>query len=79
MKKDCTACHPKTSDALCSVHRRAYTMMDLLREIQDAYLERAAAVISKHSEPDPGRLPKAVQRIHALLAMIQADQSKGPD
>jgi hypothetical protein len=49
-------------------------MRDLLREIADAYLERAAAVLSKQSEPDPGRLPKAMAKVTALLAMIQAEQ-----
>lgn len=73
MKKDCQACTPGAGDTLCSVHRRAYTMQDLLREIADAYMERAAAVISHHPEPDPGRLPKAMQRVTTLLSIIQAE------
>jgi len=74
MKADCLACSPRAGDTLCSVHRRAYSMQDLLREIADAYMERAAAVISKQAEPDPGRLPKAMNKVTTLLGIIQAEQ-----
>jgi hypothetical protein len=74
MTKDCQGCVPRGENNLCSVHARAYSMRDLLREIADAYLERAAAVLSKQTEPDPGRLPKAMAKVTALLAIIQAEQ-----
>ncbi len=76
MKPNCVGCLPRTDTTLCAVHSRAYSMQDLLREIADAYLERAAAVMSKQPEPDPGRLPKAMAKVTILLGIIQAEDGR---
>ena len=74
MKRDCRGCFPTADSTLCAVHRSAFRMREVLREIADAYLERAAAVVARQPEPDQARLPRVMGEVSKLLSEMGREE-----